>query len=287
MNSENSIQSTINYIKKELQNTYSLREIESISYILLEHILKYSRIEIHIRKQEIIEQNLIEEIHACVKELKDHKPIQYVLGETEFYDLRFKVNRHTLIPRPETEELVHAIVTENKADNLNVMDIGTGSGCIPISLAKNLNQANVFTTDISTEAIVVAKENAQINDAVVTFYHRDILNWKDFEWENFDIIVSNPPYVKESEKAKMENNVLEYEPHLALFVTDHDPLIFYRTIADFALVHLNKGGKLYFEINESLGKEMTALLHAKGFSSILVRKDINGRNRMMTATIPE
>ena len=286
MNPVNTIQSTIIYIKKELLNAYPLREIESISYILLEHILNYSRTDIHLKKLDVIEQKSYLKIQACVEELKSNKPIQYVIGETEFYELRFKVNQHTLIPRPETEELVYAIIQENKEAELKILDIGTGSGCIPISLAKNLNQARVFTTDISVDAIAIAKKNAQLNDAAVTFYHRDILKWKDSEWENFDLIVSNPPYVKESEKKKMEKNVLDYEPHLALFVTDHDPLIFYRTIADFALVHLNKGGKLYFEINESLGKEMTELLAEKGFEKILLREDINGRNRMMSATKP-
>ena len=283
MDQPNTVQSTINYIKNELKSIYPSREIESISYILLEHILKYSKIEIRLNRSNHIEQAHLDKIRECVEELKSHKPIQYVIGETEFYELRFKVNPYTLIPRPETEELVHTIIGENTQDKLRVLDIGTGSGCIPISLAKNLNQAKVYTTDISSEAIETAKENATINNVEVEFYNRDILKWTDFAWGEFDIIVSNPPYVMESEKEKMEKNVLDHEPHLALFVADIDPLLFYRTIADFALSHLRKDGKLYFEINESLGNDMVELLDAKGFSEIRLIKDINGKNRMLAA----
>ena len=193
------------------------------------------------------------------------------------------MNEHTLIPRPETEELVHAIINENPISGLNILDIGTGSGCIPISLAKNLKKANVASADISLEAITKAKENAQLNEVKVEFYHRDILKWQDFEWENFDIIVSNPPYVTESEKEKMDDNVLDHEPHTALFVTDHDPLIFYRTIANLAGKHLKQKGKLYFEINESLGKEMIDLLEENNFTNIRLQKDMSGKDRMISA----
>ena len=278
-----SIQSTINYIKKELNTIYSSRETESISYILLEHVLDYSRMQIQFSKTETLEQNTLEQVKNFVEELKTNKPIQYVLGEADFYELKFKVNEHTLIPRPETEELVHAIINENKSTNLTILDIGTGSGCIPICLAKNLNQAKISTADISEKAIETAKENAKLNDVEISFYNRDILKWMDFNWEKYDIIVSNPPYVTEAEKEKMEKNVLKYEPHTALFVSDHDPLIFYRTISELAISHLKKGGKLYFEINESLGNEMKELLKEKGFTNILLHKDINGKNRMMSA----
>lgn len=278
------IQSTINYIKTELQFIYASREIESISSILLENILKYSKIQIQLSRNEKINSLQFDQIQACVEELKSHKPIQYILGETEFYDLRFKVNQHTLIPRPETEELVHTILKENPDLNLKVLDIGTGSGCIPICLAKNLNQAIVSSVDISAEAIEMAIENAKINEVQVAFLNRDILNWKDFEWDDFDLIVSNPPYVRNSEKERMDANVLNFEPHTALFVSDQDPLLFYRTIADFALCHLKEKGKLYFEINENLGLEMKDLLKEKGFSEIYLMKDINGKDRMISAT---
>ncbi|PKQ66240.1 protein-(glutamine-N5) methyltransferase, release factor-specific [Labilibaculum manganireducens] len=287
MTPSNTIQSTINYIKKELAELYHARETESMAYILLEYVLNYSKSQIQLNRSENISDDDFKQIAVYTQELKTNKPIQYILGETEFYDLTFKVNEHTLIPRPETEELVHAIINENRQEGLHILDIGTGSGCIPISLAKNLKNAHVSSADISAEAIEKAKENAKFNQVDVHFFHRDILNWKNFDWDNFDIIVSNPPYVTEAEKSKMEKNVLDYEPHTALFVTDHDPLLFYRTIAELALLHLKKGGKLYFEINESLGNEMVILLKQKGFNSIRLRSDINGKTRMISAIKPQ
>ncbi|WP_321300138.1 peptide chain release factor N(5)-glutamine methyltransferase [Marinifilum fragile] len=283
MSQLNNIQSTINYIKKELESIYSSRESESIAYILLEELLNYSRTQIQLNKNEPIHDEQFFQIKKYIADLKENKPIQYVLGEADFYELKFKVNQHTLIPRPETEELVHAIINENQEANLNVLDIGTGSGCIPICLAKHLTNANVTSVDISPGAIKTAKENAKLNAVQVRFEERDILNWEAYAWEQLDIMVSNPPYVTNAEKEKMEKNVLDFEPHTALFVSDHDPLIFYRRIAELAQEYLKKGGKLYFEINESLGKEMTELLERKGFSSIQVRKDINGKDRMMSA----
>lgn len=283
MTQENTLQSTINYIKKELEELYHARETESMAYILLEYVLKFSKTQIQLNRTENIKIEHVQQIKTYTQELKTSKPIQYVLGETEFYDLTFKLNEHTLIPRPETEELVHAIINENKQEGLHILDIGTGSGCIPVALAKNLKKALVSSADISAEAIKKAKENALLNQVDINFFHRDILKWKTFNWENFDIIVSNPPYVTEAEKSKMEKNVLDHEPHTALFVSDHDPLIFYRTIAELALQYLKKGGKLYFEINESLGYEMVDLLEQKGFNSICLRTDINGKNRMISA----
>lgn len=284
MEPKNTVQSTINYIKTELIKSYPSREIESITYILLEHVLDWSRTQIHLKKEDYISNDDFNQISKFVDQLKTEQPLQYILGETEFYELTFKVNEHTLIPRPETEELVHAIIQENKRAGLKVLDIGTGSGCIPISLAKNLREANVSTTDVSEGATTMAKENAHLNEVNVLFHQRDILKWKEFDWDQYDIVVSNPPYVMEWEKEKMERNVLEYEPDLALFVSNDDPLIFYRTIAEFATVHLNKGGKIYFEINENLGAEMEELMAGKGFGNIEVRKDINGKDRMLVAT---
>ncbi|BAX79789.1 peptide chain release factor N(5)-glutamine methyltransferase [Labilibaculum antarcticum] len=283
MTPANTIQSTINYIKKELAELYHARETESMAYILLEYVLNYSKNQIQLNRTENIGEDHFKQIDTYTQELKTSKPIQYILGETEFYDLTFKVNEHTLIPRQETEELVHAIIKENQQKALHILDIGTGSGCIPISLAKNIQNAHVSSADISAEAIEKAKENALLNQVDINFFHRDILNWKKFDWDNFDIIVSNPPYVTEAEKCKMDKNVLDHEPHTALFVSDHDPLIFYRTIAEFALQYLKKEGKLYFEINESLGREMVELLEQKGFAKIRLLQDINGKNRMVSA----
>ncbi|WP_321280122.1 peptide chain release factor N(5)-glutamine methyltransferase [Marinifilum fragile] len=283
MSQLNNIQSTINYIKKELESIYSSRESESIAYILLEELLNYSRTQIQLNKNEPIHDEQFFQIKKYIADLKENKPIQYVLGEADFYELKFKVNQHTLIPRPETEELVHAIINENKDENLHVLDIGTGSGCIPICLAKHLLNADVTSVDISSGAIKTARENAKLNSVQVRFEERDILNWEAYEWEQLDIIVSNPPYVTNAEKEKMEKNVLDFEPHTALFVSDHDPLIFYQRIAELAQEYLKEGGKLYFEINESLGKEMSELMEQKGFYNIQVRKDINGKDRMMSA----
>ena len=284
MNSNHTIKSVQVLFKEELKALYPQREIEGITYILLEHLLNYSKIEIQLNKNEKIEQNNFERISEALVDLKRSIPIQYIIGETEFYDLRFKVNEHTLIPRQETEELVHAIINDNRVVNPKILDVGTGSGCIPIVLAHNIVGANVSSVDVSEGAIVIAKENALINKTEISFYHRDFLNWEDYSWDkDFDIIVSNPPYVKESEKELMQKNVLAYEPHTALFVDDNDPLIFYRRIAEFAKSHLKKGGKLYFEINEALGCEMVELQESLGFTSVRLMKDLNGRDRMTSA----
>ncbi|WP_372642598.1 peptide chain release factor N(5)-glutamine methyltransferase [Ancylomarina sp.] len=286
MNSDHTIKSIQDLFKEELKTLYPQREIESVTYILLEHLLNYSKIEIQLNKNEKIEQNIFDRIGKALGDLKNSVPIQYVIGETEFYDLIFKVNEHTLIPRQETEELVHAIINENRIISPKILDVGTGSGCIPIVLAHNITGANVSSVDVSKGAIAIAKANAQLNQVKVDFYHRDFLKWEDYSWDkDFDIIVSNPPYVKESEKKLMADNVLSYEPHTALFVADNDPLIFYRRIAEFAKDHLKKGGKLYFEINEALGQEMIELQESIGFSSVQLMKDLNGRDRMTSAEL--
>ncbi len=286
MNSDQTIKTIQDLFKEELKMIYPQREIESIVYILLEHLLNYSKIEIQLNKNEKIEQNIFDQITSALRDLKKSIPIQYIIGETEFYDLTFKVNKHTLIPRQETEELVHAIITENKTASPKILDVGTGSGCIPVVLACNISGANVSSIDISEGAIVMAKENATLNNVAIDFYHRNFLKWEEYSWDKgYDIIVSNPPYVKESEKELMEDNVLTYEPHTALFVDDNDPLIFYKRIAEFAKVHLKKGGKLYFEINEALGQEMIELQESLGLSSVRLMKDLNGRDRMTSAEL--
>ena len=220
-----------------------------------------------------------------MSELKKEKPIQYLLGETEFNGLKFKVNENVLIPRPETEELVELICHCEERSNLKavkILDIGTGSGCIAISLARNMLNADVFAIDVSAEALKVAKQNAEQNQVSVTFLEKDILQAEDL-LEQFDVIVSNPPYVRNLEKQEIKNNVLENEPHLALFVDDFDALIFYRKIALLATKNLNNGGQLFFEINQYLGKEMIQLLNELSFSDIELRKDIYGNDRMTRA----
>ena len=216
-------------------------------------------------------------IKQIINELKENKPIQYILGEAEFYGLKFKVNKHTLIPRPETEELVDWILKE---DFNSVLDIGTGSGCIAISLAKH-STAQIAAIDNCEKALEVAEENAKLNKVNIKFCTQDILQSTSFL--NLDLIVSNPPYILESEKQNMKANVLQYEPHLALFTPDKDPLLFYKKIGSLAAKSLNCGGKLFFEINEQYGTEILKMLSKIGFVDIAFKKDINDKDRMIKA----
>ena len=221
---------------------------------------------------------------SAIQELKEEKPIQYIIGSTDFYGLSFKVTEATLIPRPETEELVDWIMKDHSDKNkLSILDIGTGSGCIPICLAKNLPKGSISTLDVSEEAIKVAQENAKMNEAVVEFINDDILTYSS-DSNKYDVIVSNPPYVRHLEKPEIKKNVLAYEPHLALFVEDSDPLIFYRKIAEFAIENLTNNGVLYFEINQYLGQETVNLVKSYGFTSVELRKDLSGNDRMLKAS---
>ncbi|MEP1487288.1 MAG: peptide chain release factor N(5)-glutamine methyltransferase [Algibacter sp.] len=275
-------------IQKTFQETlnklYPSEEIDSFFYILMESYYKISRIQLAMDYGLSVAN--FDAILKALELLKQQKPIQYILGETEFYGLPFRVNQNTLIPRPETEELVEWVIEESKNRNseFRILDIGTGSGCIAISLAKNLPNAKVYTLDVSKEALKVAKENAKLNTVDVEFIECDILNveaGKFNEEQNFDIIVSNPPYVRNLEKKLMQSNVLDNEPHLALFVENENPLQFYKAITDFAVKNLNKDGSLFFEINEYLGKEMIQLLSESHFENIELKQDIFKRDRMV------
>lgn len=270
-----------------LAETYPKTEIQSFFNILVEFRLKLSRIDVALNSDYEINTLDLNFLQKALIDLKKHKPIQYITGETEFYNLPFKVNEHVLIPRPETEELVDWIVADSKLETqhskLNMLDIGTGSGCIPISLAKNLPNTKVSAIDISLEALKTAEINAQLNNVDIHFIEKDILNTNSLS-EVYDVIISNPPYVRELEKDEMQKNVLDNEPHLALFVENNNPLLFYDKIADLAKSHLTKNGHLYLEINQYLGKETADLLNAKGFKNIELRKDIFGSDRMIKAT---
>ena len=270
-----------------LAKIYPKTEIQSFFNILVEFRLKLSRIDVALNSDYEINTLDLKFLQKDLIDLKKHRPIQYIVGETEFYSLPFKVNEHVLIPRPETEELVDWIVADVKLKTqhakLNILDIGTGSGCIPISLAKNLPNTNVSAIDISLEALKTAKINALLNNVNIHFIEKDILNTNSLS-EVYNVIVSNPPYVRELEKDEMHKNVLDNEPHLALFVENNNPLLFYDKIADLAKTHLTKSGNLYFEINQYLGKEMVNLLNTKGFKNIELRKDIFGTDRMIKAT---
>ena len=277
------MQTAIKRIKSELHGLYPETEIRSFSLLMIEKLTGFSRTEIIVNKNTQFSDKQYHEIESFIEKLKNFVPIQYILGETGFYGLTFRVNRSVLIPRPETEELVDWIRTENDPNaSLNILDIGTGSGCIAICLKHELPKSVVDAFDISDEALDTAAKNADRNKLEVHFSKIDILNAPDFD-KKWDIIVSNPPYVLENEKEAIHPNVLDNEPHLALFVPDNDPLLFYRCIAYFAQRQLKSGGKLYFEINRQYGNASVELLSESGFTDIELRKDISGNDRMLKA----
>ena len=220
-------------------------------------------------------------IMSICRDLKSGKPIQYIIGETIFYDCIIKLNSATLIPRPETEELVDLIIHENSGYKGNIIDFGTGSGCIAIAIASKLPGSLITGTDISDEALTIAGENAMLNNVKITFLKDDILNPYTGQFERTGIIVSNPPYVRNSEKRMMNRNVLDFEPHSALFVPDDDPLVYYRGILNKAVKILDHKGRIYFEINEMLGESMSLLLESYGYSDIKIITDINGKERII------
>ena len=275
---------------QELSLLYEEQEIESFFYIILEKLHGIKRIDLALNPQTVMDGAHLKQWKNIVSELKKQRPVQYILGETTFYGLSFLVNENTLIPRPETEELVELIIEstnyELRNTKLKVLDIGTGSGCIAISLAKHLPTSEVYAIDVSEEALATAKKNAELNKVAIDFISTNILDVVTLSAvagldKQFDIIVSNPPYVRNLEKDEIKPNVLEYEPHLALFVDDIDPLLFYRKIAELAIKNLNPNGKLYFEINQYLGKETIKLLEDFGFRNVELKKDIYGNDRII------
>jgi len=278
------------FFNSELSTIYPKTEIDSFFFLLIEVKLNLQRIDTVLKPDFLIDESILSELKNIVKRLQKEEPIQYILGETEFYSLPFLVDENTLIPRPETEELVEWVINEiqeirskNQDNKLNILDVGTGTGCIPISLAKNLNNVSISAIDVSLEALKKAKQNAVLNKVDITFLEIDILKAKELP-KKYDFIISNPPYVRELEKIEINNNVLQNEPHLALFVDDENPLIFYKKIADLAKQDLTKNGLLFFEINQYLGKETVDMLHQKGFKNIELKKDFSGNDRMIKAT---
>ncbi len=286
-----------NHFNQVLLGVFPQTEIDSFFFLLVEKELGLQRIDLALNTQISISDEKFKHLYNALSRLKSQEPIQYILGETEFYGLPFKVTKDTLIPRPETEELVAWILTEatklqsckdtkeqsSRVKKLSILEIGTGTGCIPISLAKNLPNATITAIDISSEAIKIAIQNADLNNVQIDFIEQDILTTKELP-QQFDIIVSNPPYVRELEKKEIQPNVLENEPHLALFVEDENPLIFYKKIAELAKNHLTKNGVLYFEINQHLGKDTVEMLSGKGFKTEL-KKDMFGNDRMTKSTL--
>ena len=267
----------VNIIPKFLSeiNNFSRREVMSFAYLSIEKILGYSKSDCIIHSnQELSDDNIIS-LENIIDDIKQNIPIQYILGEAHFYDLKFKVNSSTLIPRGETEELVQYILLH---DFITVLEIGTGSGCIAVSIAKN-SKAKITAIDNSIGALEIAKSNAVLNSVEINFELRDVFNFSDIK--KYDLIVSNPPYVLESEKKLMDKNVVDYEPHNALFVSDNDPLAYYKEIAKIATNNLNKNGLLFFEINENYSKQIIELLSNLNFVDIELKKDINGRDRII------
>ncbi len=268
----------------ELKPLFGENEALQMLNILIEHFFSLTRSQQALNINYRLNESEMLSLHNAVKELKKNRPVQYITGETEFYGLRFLVNSLVLIPRQETEELVDLIVKNEKSEGLKVLDVGTGSGCIAISIAKTLYNPKVSALDISVSSLAVAQNNAEINTVEVSFIEEDILNISQNAETQFDIIVSNPPYVKMSEKELMQPNVLEYEPHLALFVEDDNPLKFYKAIVNYASENLKIRGRLYFEINEALGKDVSELTKAAGFENVEIHLDINGKERMLSAS---
>ncbi|MEO8772946.1 MAG: peptide chain release factor N(5)-glutamine methyltransferase [Gelidibacter sp.] len=273
-----------------LEGEYPDTEIQSFFNLLSESFLKMKRLDVSMNLYAPISGKKVEKFENAIKRLKNHEPVQYIIGVTEFYGLPFKVTESTLIPRPETEELVQWVrdVAISKTDTISILDIGTGTGCIAISLAENIQAATVYAMDVSKKALNVAKTNAKLNKVDVEFFEVDILDWKSDAWNSefenlkFDIIVSNPPYVRELEKAQMSANVLMHEPALALYVADDDPLVFYKTIMEFSKAYLKTDGQIFFEINQYLGAETLELLLHSDFINVELKKDIFGNDRMIS-----
>ncbi|WP_026177010.1 peptide chain release factor N(5)-glutamine methyltransferase [Dysgonomonas mossii] len=277
------MQKTISYIKEYLKTCYPENEISVFIRIIIEHITKRSYPQAVISGTKLTEEQTIL-LHSILDRLKTFEPIQYIIGETEFFGLPFHVTKDVLIPRPETEELVELILNENKKSGLKVLDIGTGSGAIAIALAKHLEKADIEAWDISEEALKIATLNSDSNAVNIIFRNVDVL--KNYPTDTkFDIIVSNPPYILEKEKSGMDQNVLDYEPHTALFVPDNNGLLFYDRIADIALDLLEPNGKLYFEINQRKGEDTVQLVKSKGFINVCLFQDLNKNDRMVRAEI--
>ena len=277
-----------NYFSDTLGNIYPKTEVDTFFFLLIEEYLGFQRIDTVLKAEFEIGKEQFIKFEAAITRLKKEEPIQYIIGKTEFYGLPFLVNENTLIPRPETEELVEWVIEEVKnLDNskeIKILDIGTGTGCIPIALAKKLQNVHISAIDISKEALNTAKKNADLNKVSIHFIECNILKTEKLE-ETFDIIISNPPYVRNLEKAEIKNNVLDFEPHSALFVSDKRPLIFYDKIAELAKISLRKKGLLFFEINQYLPKETVMNIEKKGFKNVVLRKDLFGNYRMIKAEL--
>lgn len=283
----NKIADILRFFRSELADLYETGEIESFIAYCFEEYLGMNRTSVSLNKESTVSESELLKFNFAVKYLKQQQPIQYIIGKADFYGLKLAVNEHVLIPRPETEELVHLIIKDcsiSKEKKIAILDIGTGSGCIAIALKKHIPFAELHALDISKEALEVAKKNAQLNSTTIHFHELNVLAIQEnnsISSTKFDIIVSNPPYITLSEKEAMHKNVTDYEPYLALFVEDYEPLLFYTHICELALNTLNKGGKLYFEINQQYGEQTKKLLEHKGFTKVELIKDLNNNYRIV------
>jgi len=280
---KNSIKSARKHISDKLSSIYPREEVGALTKIILLETTGLSTTELLTDPERELSNITWDKINKICIQLKDNRPIQYILGHTEFFGIKLKVNEHTLIPRQETEELVNLIIRENNKSGLRILDIGTGSGAIAISLCINLNNPEIFATDISKDALLIARENCELHNCKINFAYDNILETNIKGEGLFDLVVSNPPYVRVSEKEKMHKNVLNYEPHSALFVPDSDPLKYHRALGKSAIKLLKPGGSVYFEINEALGNETGELISSIGFKNIKVIKDLNSRDRILKA----
>lgn len=271
----------ITYITRSLQDLYSPQELQSLIRMIGTDLLDLNEMDIYLRKDIKLSETKQRLLEQAVQRLQQYEPIQYVRGTADFYGMIFQVAPGVLIPRPETEELVELILKENSGA-INLLDIGTGSGCIAISLARHLPEAKVEAWDVSEEALKIARRNGEALQVQVDFRHRDVFSDESVP-EKYHVIVSNPPYITQKEKAVMDKNVLEWEPELALFVPNSDPLRFYRRIAELGLRLLFPGGKLYFEINQEYGPETVDMLEGLNYTHVRVIKDLFKNNRIVTA----
>ena len=276
----NQLTDLLPYYLDKLASIYPEKEIENVFYTVCDYKHHLTKIEVKMSGKRLTESELL--MHrAIIKRLLHHEPIQHIIGEVEFYGLPFKVNKDVLVPRPETEELVDLIIHKNKLNAPSILDIGTGSGCIPISLKYNIKNATVYGIDVCKKALNVAKQNAFNNKVDVNFILANVLTDVLSTLPQMDIMVSNPPYVLESDQQQMSDNVLKFEPHLALFVDDNDPLLFYNRIVYLSQYLLKPSGQLYFEIHEKFGKDVQLLMQNNGFKNVKVIKDLQGKNRMV------
>ncbi len=277
------------YLCSNLTEIYNKKEAANIAELTIEKITGLSKVDRIVYGEKKLNDKQTSLLENYNEQLLKHKPVQYVLNEAWFAGVRFYVDEHVLIPRPETQELVNWIITDcvdNSKINNSVLDIGTGSGCIAIALKKKLSALNITALDISNEALKIASQNAEANDAIINFITADITQPVETKnLDSFDVIVSNPPYITKKEALSMDKNVLLFEPHLALFVTDENPFLFYESISNFALHHLTNNSFLYFEINESYANEVAQILYQKGFQSIETSKDLQGKDRMIKAAL--